>query len=121
MGVLSNALKNGVVGEATRAAGDTQRTVAVVKSADESNNVCSVTYFDKDGKKREIKQAQVDLKNKDGFPKEKDSVLIDVSGSNSALILEQYTEDYNKDVKSKQQLKNDVSPDGDGTCCGQLF
>ena len=121
MGVLSNALKHGVVGEAIRGANDTQRTLAVVKKADESNNVCAITIIDRDGKKREIKQAQVDLKNKDWFPKEKDTVLVDVSGGRSALILEKYTEDYNKDVRSKQQLKNDVAPDGDGVCCGQIF
>ena len=121
MGVLSTALKHGVVGEASRASNDKQRTIAVVKKADESNNVCSITFYDRDGKKREIKQAQVDLKNKDWFPKEKESVLVDVQGTKSALILEKYTEDYNKDIRSKQQLKNDVSPDGDGTCCGQLF
>ena len=121
MGVLSIALKRGVVGEVSRAANDTQRTVAVVKKADESNNICSIMFIDRDGTKREIKQAMVDLKNKDWFPKEKDTVLVDVSGTKSALILEKYTEDYNKDIRSKQQLKNDVSPDGDGTCCGQIF
>lgn len=121
MGVLSNALKGGVVGEVARSANDSQRTIAVVTHADESNNLCSIRYVDRDGKRREIKKAMVDLKNKHWFPKEKDPVLVDVSGSNSALILEQYTEDYNKDIKSKEQLKNDIAPDGDGTCCGSIF
>lgn len=121
MGVLSNALKGGVIGEAVRAANDTQRTIAAVLHADETNNLCTISYVDRDGKRREIKKAMVDLKNKRWFPKEKDLVLVDVSGSNSALILEQYTEDYNADIRSQEQLKNDIAPDGDGTCCGQIF
>lgn len=121
MGVLSTALKHGVIGEAVRASHDTQRTVAVVTKADEANNTCSIRFYDKDGKKREVRQAQVDLKNRDWFPKVRDSVLVDVSGSRSALILSLYTEDYNRDVRGRQELRNDVAPDGDGTCCGQIF
>ena len=121
MGVLSNALKGGVVGEVSRSSNDSQRTVAVVTKADETNNCCSISFVDRDAQRREIKQAQVDLKNNNWFPKEKDAVLADISGSNSALIMEQYTEDYNAAIRGKQQLKNDISPDGDGTCCGQIF
>lgn len=121
MGVLSDKLKYGVVGEVSRAANEHQRTVAVVTKADEPNNVCSIQFLDRDGKKRDIRSAQVALSNKDWFPNEGDTVLIDVDGSRNALILQQYTEDYNKDVRNKRAIRSDVMPSGDGTCGGTIF
>ncbi len=120
MGVLGNAMKNGVIGEAMRSANRDQQTVAKVLSADESNNQCTVEYMDRDGSKVKIDKAMVDLRNKDWFPSKGDIVLIRVSGR-SALVEQQYTEDYNADVRSKQKLSNDVTPDGDGTVAGSIF
>ena len=120
MGVLGNAMKNGVIGEAMRSANKDQQTVAMVMSADESNNLCAVEYMDRDGNKVKIDKAMVDLRNKDWFPSKGDIVLIRVSGR-SALVEQQYTEDYNADVRSKQKLSNDVTPDGDGTVAGSIF
>lgn len=120
MGVLSDKLKYGVVGEVSRTSGQ-QRTVAVVTKADEPNNVCSIRFLDRDGKKRDIRSAQVALSNKDWFPKEGDTVLIDVDGSRNALILQQYTEDYIKDVRNKRAIRSDIMPRGDGTCGGMIF
>lgn len=120
MGVLSNSLKSGVIGEAIKASSDEQTTVATVIKADESNNICTIE-FSRNGKKQRITEAAVDLRNKDWFPEEKELVLIQTSGSNRALILSKYTEDYKKDVRSKQRIKSDISNDGDGTCCGSIF
>lgn len=121
MGILSNALKQGVIGEAIAATKGIQRTVAVVTKADEANNNCSIRFINKDGQKAEITMAQVDLKNNNWFPKEGDLVLADISDYNSAIIQEQYTENYFRDVRGKRKLENDVTPDGDGSVCGQIF
>lgn len=120
MGILGDALKGGVIGESIRANHDDSSTVAKVTRTDEANNFCSITFMDKDGHKAEIKKAMVDLRNNDWFPSNGDLVLVRISGK-SALIESRYTEDYNKDIRSKQQLSNDVTPDGDGTCCGSIF
>jgi hypothetical protein len=121
MGVISEALRDGVVGGSIRATNNKQTTVAVVTKTDEDNNLCSIKYIDTNGSAAEITKAAVDLRNKDWFPEVKEAVLVEVSGKNNALILSKYTEDYNKDIRSKRKLSNDVSADSDNTCCGQIF
>ena len=121
MGVLGESLKQGTVGEVSRAASDKYKTVAVVTKTDEDNNLCSISFIDKNGSRAEITHATVDLRNKDWFPEVKEVVLAEVSGRNSAHIESKYTEDYNKDIRSKQKYSKDVSPDGDNVCGGQIF
>lgn len=121
MGPLGSKLTEDIISPNIQSANNAQQTVAVVTKADEANNVCTVRYINQDGDKAEIDRAVVDLRNKDWFPQKGDAVLIRVSGSKTALIEQKYTENYNKDVRGKQQLKNDIMPDDNSTCCGQIF
>lgn len=118
MGVLSNSLKNGVVGESIRSAGGGgQTTVGKVVSADESNNLCEVEYVNTQGSKSKLKDAMVDLRNDSWFPDEGDLVLLSVSGK-TGIVMSKYTEDYNKDIGNAKKTKNDNSNDGADWCCG---
>lgn len=120
MGILSNALKDGVVGESIHASSENLSTIAKVTRTDEANNVCTIVFVNRNGRKTEIKKATVDPRNQGWFPSNGDIVKITVSGR-SAVIESKYIEDYNKDVRSTKQMINDVSTDGDGTCCGSIF
>lgn len=121
MGVISEAIKTGVGGEVARISNDRFSTIAVVTKTDEDNNLCSISYIDQEGSKSEITKAAVDLRNENWFPEVKELVKVEISGRNSAIISSKYTEDFNKDIRSKRKLSNDVSPDGDNTCAGQIF
>lgn len=120
MGILGDAMKSGVISESIRASGENLSTIAKVTRTDEANNVCSIVFVNKNGHKAEIKKASVDLRNQGWFPSVGDLVKITVSGK-SAMIESKYVEDYTKDVRSTKQMINDVSTDGDGTCCGSIF
>lgn len=118
MGVLSGALRDGVVGDSIRSSnGGKQTTVGKVLASDESSNLCEVEYVNTSGSKQKLKNVMVDLRNTDWFPEEGETVLLSLSGK-SGLILSKYTEDYNKDIGNARQTKNDNSNDGADWCCG---
>lgn len=121
MGVLSDTLRSGVVGTAIRNNAQSQRTVGYVLSADERNNWCKVRYTDTNGSRRDADKIAVDMNSKDWFPRKGDLVLLDISNKNSGLILSPYTDDYNRDIRSKQEFKCDILNDGDGSCGGSIL
>ena len=117
MGIFSDNLKSGVVGESIRASSATRRTIAKVIDANENTNFCTIVYKDQSGSVTEMPQVAVDFRNTDWFPEKGDTVLIDMT-RNSAVIVSRYTTDYASEVRSEEKLENDIMPDGDGTCVG---
>lgn len=121
MGILSDSLKNGVVGSTIRNNTQSQRTIGYVLSADERNNWCKIRYTDTNGIRRDADKIAVDLNSKNWFPSKGDLVLLDISNKESGLILSPYTDDYNRDIRSTQELKCDILNDGDGSYGGSIL
>ena len=114
MGYLGNQIAQNVVSPAAENTGD-YRTVGAVKSIDESKNICEVIITKNN---RNIKIPCTIELNIKKFPKVKDLVLVTYDNSGRGFVHSIYTEDYERDVKSKQQLKNDIMNDGDSTVVG---
>ena len=120
MGILSNQLKAGAIGSAIQSSNDAMSTIAKVTEVNKTSNTCTVEYINGNGQKTTSKDAFVDMRNTDWFPKVNDCVLIKITG-NSILVESQYTQDYAKDIMKKSKLKNDTTPDSDGTCGGNIM
>ena len=94
-------------------------TLGIVTASDESNNTCSVQYVDKDGKKRNKEGVVVRLYGNGGdwFPAINDTVVLE--NTNDTLVcIARHVGNYNMDVRSKMQLRQDIYSDSSGGAVG---
>lgn len=93
----------------------TVTTVAKVIASDEINNKCSITYIDKNGIKRNRDNVVVRLyDNGSGyFPDIGDFVEVQLERE-ICVIIARHIANYNMDVRSKMQLKQDIFTDSPG-------
>lgn len=118
MGLFTDKLKSGVVGETARALSGNTKTPGKILDADEKSNYCTLQYIDSLGKPQKKSQVQVSPQNINWFPKKDDFVLVELNGDNNPVIVAEYITDYQSDVRGKTRLKNDTLPDDAGTCIG---
>lgn len=90
-------------------------TVAYVIKADDKNNSCDIRYIDKHGRIRNQDNVAVRLSGlgMDWFPVKGDYVTIELS-RNSCAIIARYITNYNMEVRSKMELKQDIYSDSMG-------
>lgn len=90
-------------------------TLGIVTASDESNNTCSITYIDKNGKKRNRDNVVVRLygNGADWFPAINDTVVIEDTGD-TCVVVARHVGNYAMDVRSRRQLKQDVESDETG-------
>ena len=90
-------------------------TLGIVTASDESNNTCSITYIDKNGRKRNKDNVVVRLygNGADWFPAINDTVVIEDTGD-TCVVVARHVGNYAMDVRSRRQLKQDVESDESG-------
>lgn len=111
---FKDMLQSNVVNPLTHAT-ESISTVGIVTASDESNNTCSISYIDKDGKSCNKDNVAIRLygNGADWFPKKGDHVLIQDSGDN-CVVVARYVGNYAMDVRSKRQLKQDINSEESG-------
>lgn len=93
-------------------------TVAIVTKADEHSNRCTVRFRDRNGNLTNNPGVMVDLRNaQEWFPNVGDLVIYDMS-KDDGLIVSQYTEDYNSEIRGLKTLDNDRMADGESSVVG---
>lgn len=112
--MLKNSLQSGITNPAIRM-GQTITTVGVVVDSDGANNTCTVRYIDKEGRKQQKENVDVRLyDNGTGwFPSEGETVILEDT-SDACVVIARYVGNYNMDVRSKMELKQDVYSDEGG-------
>ena len=114
MMVLQQQIRNKIVTPITYE-NETITTVAYVIKADDKNNSCDIRYIDKHGRIRNQDNVAVRLSGlgMDWFPVKGDYVTIELS-RNSCIIIARYITNYNMEVRSKMELKQDIYSDSMG-------
>lgn len=90
-------------------------TTAFVLRADDKNNCCNIRYIDKHGKIRDRDNVIVRLTGSgmDWFPIKGDYVTIELARDTCVITARSIT-NYNMDVRSKMELKQDIFSDSLG-------
>ena len=90
-------------------------TPAFVVSADDKNNCCDIQYIDKHGKLRTKENVTVRLTGSgmEWFPTAGDYVNVEI-GREICVIVARAIANYNMDVRSKMELKQDIYSDSLG-------
>lgn len=90
-------------------------TTAFVLRADDKNNCCDIRYIDKHGKIRDRDNVIVRLTGSgmDWFPIKGDYVTIELARDTCVITARSIT-NYNMDVRSKMELKQDIFSDSLG-------
>ena len=88
---------------------------AKVTKADEKNNTCSIQFVDKEGRKSNRDNVTVRLygKGTDWFPEVDDVVEIE-QGRDTLVIIARHVDNYEADVRSKQEMVQDIYSDSMG-------
>lgn len=109
--MLKQKLQQNVINPASHA---TQRitTIAVVTGTNEAKNTVNIEYINFDGKKCNKKDVVVRLygSGTDWFPSKDDMVVIEES-ADTCVVVARHIGNYNMDVRSKMELRQDVHPD----------
>lgn len=90
------------------------RLKATVIDSNEVDNKCTVMFF-KDGNKQIDTEATVDLRNgQSWFPVKGEEVVYEIKKkyNTQGMVLFKYTENYAKDVSSKNAMSTNILPDG---------
>lgn len=110
---LKHKIQENVVNPVAYSRGVHYEKIAVVKRADEINNLCDVEYIDKDGYKSNKVNVPVKIYSpsmEDWFPEEGDIVMIEERGSTVAIIgIPPFA--YGTNVKSQNRLESDFLSD----------
>ena len=111
---IKQGLQNNIVNAAVRP-NQEMTMMAVVTSSDDSNNICSVRYIDKNGNKKTRENVTVRLygSGTDWFPAKGDTVILQES-NDLCVIIARHVSNYNMDVRSKMELKQDIYSDESG-------
>jgi len=90
-------------------------TTALVLRADDKNNCCDIRFVNKEGVMCERENVIVRLTGSgmDWFPVEGDYVTIELSRDICAIVARSVS-NYNMDVRSKMELKQDIYSDSFG-------
>lgn len=90
-------------------------TIAYVLRSDDKNNCCDIRYIDKQGKIITRNNVIVRLTGSgmDWFPVKGDYVTIEIS-RDTCVIIARSISNYNMDVRSKMELKQDIYSDSMG-------
>lgn len=90
-------------------------TIAFVLNSDDKNNCCDIRYIDKQGRIRNRNNVIVRLTGSgmDWFPVKGDYVTIELARETCVIIARSIT-NYNMDVRSKMELKQDIYSDSMG-------
>lgn len=94
-------------------------TVAYVLRSDDKNNCCDIRYIDKQGRITDRDNVVVRLMGTgmDWFPVKGDYVTIELA-RNTCVIIARSISNYNMDVRSKMELKQDIYSDSLGYAPG---
>lgn len=96
-------------------------STAVVKTADEKNNLCSIKYVDKDGRMGNKDNVEVRLTGTDSwFPKIGDRVTIEDRGS-MVVILGPAVKNYSSEEREKNKPTRDIHPEPSSSIGGCVF
>jgi|CZCB01.1.fsa_nt_gi hypothetical protein len=110
---LKRLVQENVVNPAAWARGEIYHKIAEVTKTDESNNVCSIKYVDKDAfvsNKDNVPLRIYSPTMQDWFPEVGDIVAIEeVDGQ--PVITGVPEDSYNVNVKSKNELQEDITSD----------
>lgn len=117
MGIKEKLISN-IVQPVARDSGSVT-TVAKVISSDEINNTCNITYMDRNGIKRNKENVVVRIyDNGSGyFPAIGDLVELQLE-RDICVIIARHVGNYNMDVRSKMQLRQDIYSDSSGSAVG---
>lgn len=121
---LRNNISENIANPAVQSANRKGTTAGIIIKADEKSNRCEVSFFDTRGRKASAKDCMVDLRNGSTgwFPKIGDKIVFMSDGHGSGTVLSLYTDNYEKDIKSKTKIKNDILNNGDpGLCGGEII
>lgn len=89
--------------------------VAEVTNTHEENNMVDIIYLDRKGNKTNKENVVVRLygSGTDWFPSVKDKVLIEES-QNTCVVIARHIGNYNMDVRSNMEIKQDIYSDKEG-------
>lgn len=112
--MLAQQLINKVVSPITYV-NETFHTTALVIKADDKNNCCDIRYLNKYGilQERENVNVRISGNGMDWFPVVEDYVIVEIS-RDSCVIVARSVSNYNMDVRSKMELKQDIFSDSFG-------
>lgn len=118
MATLRSALLNNIVQPIARD-NESYTTVAKVLDSDEVNNVCSILYVDKGGRKRNKDNVVVRLYDTGSgyFPKTGEYVEVQLD-RDTCVVVARHVGNYNMDVRSKMMLAQDIYSDNPGCAPG---
>lgn len=94
---------------------ETITTIAKVTASDDLNNRCSIEYVDRDGNKKAKDNVAVRLYDNGAgyFPAVGEQVTLQLE-RDICVIVARHIGNYQMDVRSKMELKQDVFTDTDG-------
>ena len=121
MSEIKSSIYQNIVNPSTHS-NNTERVYGSVTVSDERNNLCSITYLDRDGKHRLKNGVPIKISNSDNwFPVVGEIVLTEITGDD-AVIVGRAINNYNSEVKKQKTLKYDIYSDGgSNTIGGSIF
>lgn len=115
MSSLKNKINQNIVNPLIKNNYENSTLVAEVTATHEENNTVDISYINRKGNKTNKENVMVRLygSGTDWFPSVKDKVLIEES-QNICVVIARHIGNYNMDVRSNMEIKQDVYSDKEG-------
>ena len=115
MSSLKNKINQNIINPLIKNNYENSTLVAEVTATHEENNTVDISYINRKGNKTNKENVMVRLygSGTDWFPSAKDKVLIEES-QNICVVIARHIGNYNMDVRSNMEIKQDVYSDKEG-------
>lgn len=115
MSSLKNKINQNIVNPLIKNNYENSTLVAEVTATHEENNTVDISYINRKGNKTNKENVMVRLygSGTDWFPSVKDKVLIEES-QNICVVIARHIGNYNMDVRSNMEIKQDIYSDKEG-------